>query len=545
MLPFCELARIGRGSDCTVVVDDPRVSRSHAAIRPAQPYAVTDLGSINGTFVGQERLRPGVVRALAAGETFFVGDSALAMRPSGLSAPARERILTVEQLPAYLEAAPEDARGAGTVLLRVRATRTSDDRWLPVVLGDLLSGARDWLLRGAGPGVVLGIRASSRADAVSLERDALSRLGGWAITATAETVFVSGAATGDTVDGVTSLLRGGTDVRLQRGAIVIRDPAMQALRESVARVAKVQVNLLVLGETGVGKDIVASMAHEMSPRADQPFVRLNCASLPEALMENELFGHERGAFTGADGARVGLLEAAHGGTVFLDEIGDLALPLQAKLLIVIETGEIMRLGGVRPRRIDVRFVAATNRPLDKDIEAGRFRRDLFHRLNGVSVTVPPLRERRGEIEPLARAFLGSACARFGLPPAELSAEAVEALLAHAWPGNVRELRNVIERAVLLAGETILKAAHLGFPPGDAAAVDSQSAGAKISHEVVAHEPRGGAALSGPELERAAIEEALVRCGGNQSRAAQVLGIPRRTLVRRIAQLGLPRPRDDG
>jgi two-component system response regulator AtoC len=535
LLPPGELARVGRGADCTIVVDDPRVSRSHAVIRPAPPYAVTDLGSANGTFVGGARLTPGEARPIAAGETFFVGDSALVMRPSGLATLAPERFLGLERLSEQLSALSPDTRGAGTVLLRVRADRAADEHWLPIILGELLVGPRDWLLHPSSPGVVLGVRASSRSDAASLERAVLSRLGGWAITATAAATFIPGDTPGDVVEGVMALVRGGADLRLRRGAIIIQDPAMEALKATIVRVAKVQLNVLVLGETGAGKDIVASMLHELSARADQPFVRLNCGSLPPNLIESELFGHERGAFTGADRARPGLIEAGHGGTVLLDEIGDLPLPLQVKLLNVIETSEINRLGGVRPKRIDVRFVAATNRPLERDVREGRFRLDLFHRLSGVSLTVPPLRDRRSDIEPLARSFLEDACARFGLPRAALSASAIEALQAYPWPGNVRELRNVVERAALLAGETTLTAHHLGLPPVDRLFPEDQGGPADATSRV--------AVAPAAQSEREAIEQALVQCSGNQSRAADLLGIPRRTLVRRIAQLGLPRPRD--
>jgi two-component system, NtrC family, response regulator AtoC len=542
LLPPGELARIGRGADCTVTVDDPRVSRSHAALRPAPPYAVTDLGSANGTFVGSERLTPGKARTIAAGETFFVGDSALVMRPSGLATLAPERLVTLDRLAEHVGAGPPH-RTAGTVLMRVRADRPGDERWLPMILGELLVGPGDWLLRPSGPGIVVGLRTSSRSDAASIEREILSRLGGWAITATVAATFVPGDTPANVVEGVMALVRGSADVSLRRGAIVIRDPVMETLRAMIVRVAKVHLNALVLGETGVGKDIVASMLHELSARADQPFVRLNCASLPENLIENELFGHERGAFSGADRGRPGLIEAAQGGTVLLDEIGDLPLSLQAKLLNVIESREVTRLGGVQSRRIDVRFVAATNRPLERDVQEGRFRLDLFHRLSGVTLTVPPLRERRSDIEPLARSFLEDACARFGLPRASLSAPAVEALQAYHWPGNVRELRNVVERAALLAEATTLTAHHLGLPPVDSTWRASPASGAAEETGQRADTSAPVAAAPAAPSEREAIEQALLRCGGNQSRAADLLGMPRRTLVRRIAQLGLPRPRE--
>jgi len=207
LLPPGEIARIGRGADCTVAIDDPRVSRSHAAVRPTAPFAVTDLGSANGTFVGRRRLTPGQAQTVAEGETFFVGDSALVLRSSGLAAPAAERVLTLERLLDHLSAGAADPTPpAGTVLLRVRATRAADDRWIPRILGELLAGPRDWLMHLLGPGVVLGIGASARADAAALERQALSRLGGWSITATADSSFVPAGTPGDLVATLYHLL---------------------------------------------------------------------------------------------------------------------------------------------------------------------------------------------------------------------------------------------------------------------------------------------------------------------------------------------------
>jgi transcriptional regulator with GAF, ATPase, and Fis domain len=302
----------------------------------------------------------------------------------------------------------------------------------------------------------------------------------------------------------------------------------------VARVASAPVNVLIVGETGVGKDVVASMLHELSARSSKPFVRLNCANLPEPLLESELFGHERGAFTGAVAAKTGLLETAEGGTAFLDEVGELPLALQAKLLRVIESHEVMRVGGLRPQSIDVRFVAATNRDLASDVREGRFRQDLYYRLNCVTLTVPPLRERPSEIEPMALLFLKSACARFGREGLLLSQASLAALTDYAWPGNARELRNVIERGVLLAPGDWIEPVHLGLPL------------VEVLANIGTDQPRTPAppatGSNSLEAERALIATALTKCGGNQSRAAKFLGIPRRTLVRQIARLGLPRPR---
>ncbi|MCK6552715.1 sigma 54-interacting transcriptional regulator, partial [Myxococcota bacterium] len=245
--------------------------------------------------------------------------------------------------------------------------------------------------------------------------------------------------------------------------IVVEAPAMLALHGLLARVAQGSISVLVLGETGVGKEIIAETIHQRSPRAERPFVKLNCAALSESLIESELFGYEKGAFTGAVRAKPGLLETANGGTVFLDEVGEMPLATQAKLLRVVEERKVLRVGGLEPRAIDVRIVSATNRDLEAEIDAGRFREDLYFRLNGIAVTVPPLRERVEEIPSLARLFAAKSAARDGLPqPPVIADAALACLVRHRWRGNIRELRNVVERAVVLAGGDAILPEHL--PP---------------------------------------------------------------------------------
>jgi DNA-binding NtrC family response regulator len=512
-------------------------------LKPTPPFAVSDLGSANGTFVNHQRLQAGEARPLAAGEPFFIGDSALVVRPSGLRPLSPERTLTMEQVTQLLTGAPGALVGGETatlVVLKVRASRPSETGWVQAILGDQFLPSIDWMVHLGDDEVAIGLRGASMVnaapvDAAPFERTAMETLGSWNVTATVESTVLQMADPLGAHESLLQFIRGGGVVRLQRGEIVVGDPAMRSLRQTLVRVAGTSMSLLVLGETGVGKDVVASMVHELSPRAANPFLRLNCASLPEGLLESELFGHERGSFTGAVATKIGLLEAADGGTVFLDEIGDLAVPLQAKLLRAIESCEITRLGAVRPRRIDVRFVAATNRDLIFDVKEKRFRSDLYHRLNGLTVTVPPLRERQVEIEPLARHFLGDACARFGITHADLSSASVAALKAYLWPGNVRELRNVIERGVLLANQPLLEPHHLGLPQANA-----------IVDEVEVLPGTGPRVLPSTDTasERSTIEDALTRCGGNQRRAADLLKISRRTLVRKIKKLGLPRPRQD-
>ena len=307
---------------------------------------------------------------------------------------------------------------------------------------------------------------------------------------------------------------------------VVQDPAMRELDVLVERVAQGTINVLVLGESGVGKELIAERVHACSPRRAAPLLRLNCAALPESVLEAEWFGFERGAFTGAVAAKPGLLESANGGTVFLDEIGEMPLPVQAKILRVIEARETFRLGALKPRPLDVRFVAATNRTLEEEVRQGRFRQDLFYRLNGVALHVPPLRDRPGEIEPLAHAFLVHAAKGLSLAPPTLRADALALLRAYTWPGNVRELRNFIERAVLLANGPELTPEQ--FP---VAAMASTLSTRRIG-------PAAGPVDAG---ERDRIVHALAEHGGNQSRAAKALGMARSTLVLRLDEYGITRP----
>ncbi len=316
----------------------------------------------------------------------------------------------------------------------------------------------------------------------------------------------------------------------QPSAVVVRDPAMQKLYGLIERVAKGQISVLILGETGVGKEVIADAIHRASPRSGASILKISCATLSEALLESELFGHERGAFTGAVTAKPGLVELADGGTVFLDEVGELTPSLQAKLLRLLETREVIRVGGLRSKRVDVRFLFATNRDLEEAVARGTFRSDLFFRLKGAVVEVPPLRERSSEIVPLAEAFLARAAEQMDLAHVPTLSDAAKArLLARSWPGNVRELRNEIERAALLSNSGEIQA--------DEFALETDRRADVIGAVRPTQVPPSDA-----HRERERIAQALLDCGGNQSRAAESLGIPRRTLVRKIAQFGLPRPR---
>lgn len=326
-----------------------------------------------------------------------------------------------------------------------------------------------------------------------------------------------------------------------------QDPAMRELYEQASRAAKATINVLILGETGVGKEVVARTIHDRSPRANGPYLCLNCGALSESLLESELFGHEKGAFTGALQARPGLFESAAGGTVFLDEVGELPPSIQVKLLRVLEDRKVLRVGARVPTAVDVRFVAATNRDLEAAVSAGTFREDLFFRLNGISLAVPPLRRRRGEILPLALAFIERACAQLDrVRPLSLSDAALACFESYSWPGNVRELKNVIERAVVLCRGDVILPEHL--PPKLVSGAEPDAERAAPAQVSIADERQSAIERLRKEVqaaERARIMDALEKCGGNQTRAASLLGISRRTLVTRLGELDIPRPRKAG
>ncbi|RMF87471.1 MAG: sigma-54-dependent Fis family transcriptional regulator, partial [Planctomycetota bacterium] len=294
--------------------------------------------------------------------------------------------------------------------------------------------------------------------------------------------------------------------------VVCRSEAFRNVLETAAVVAPSDAPVLILGPRGAGKEVVARLIRDWSTRADKPMVTANCAGLSETLIESELFGHAKGAFTDAKEARQGVFRAADGGTLFLDEIGELPLHIQAKLLRALESGEITPVGEDRPVRVDIRLIAATNRDLEKEIEAGRFREDLYYRINVIEVRVPPLAERREDILPLARHLAG----RFRKAPVRFSPQASNAMLAYSWPGNVRELRNAVQRACLLARGDVILPEHL--PPNVTA-----TAGTQV-------EPSEGVL---PAMERAAILATLEECGGNRTQAAKKLGISRRALIYKL------------
>ncbi len=520
---------LGRSAEADLPIEVEWLSRRHARLHLGHPLEIEDLGSANGTFVGDTRLARGERRRLAAGDIVNLGPVQLLFHDAAIAISPRH-IWDREPFVARIEQECERARASATgfAVIHVRtADRDARARAIqPLLIGSLRpcdliahagTGRYDVLFVGARPG---------EGHAVIRRLEEQSSAGGSQIRLGVAYYPRDGS------DGPGLLARARAeaddDERQSHGAdhMVLVSEQMQRLHSMVERVARSRLHVLLLGETGVGKEVIAERIHALSSRFARPFVRINCATLAAPLLESQLFGHVRGAFTGADRDRVGLLDAADGGTLFLDEVAEMPMEVQAKLLRVLEDGKVARLGAIEFHAVDVRVIAATNCDLEEAVVQGAFRADLFHRLDGASLVIPPLRERREEIAPLARAFVARGRRRMAIEqPITLSDQALAFLHDHDWPGNLRELRNVIERAMVLSDGLILPE-HLPLTRFSA--------------------PKRAAPLADPEDDeeqgRAEVVEALARAGGNQSRAAKLLGISRGTLIARIARYGLPRPR---
>jgi sigma-54-specific transcriptional regulator len=350
----------------------------------------------------------------------------------------------------------------------------------------------------------------------------------------------------------------GHAISIRAKALTFEDPASRLLLDRVRLVAPSDATALIVGESGTGKELIARLLHTLSARVEQPFVAVNCGALSETLIESELFGHEKGAFTGAMTSKPGWFEAAHGGTLFLDEVGDLPPSMQVKLLRVLQEREVVRVGSRQPRKVDLRLVAATNVSLEAAVQAGRFREDLYYRLNVARLTLAPLRERPCDIMPLAHHFLDQYAKRLRIAPPELSAQARQRMLAHAWPGNIRELENVIHYAMLVCRDSRVEAADLQFP---ALALKRGDTDTPAAAAVLTQLPSGASALNRtgptPALEQALtalfqegrpglwehIEETVFRsayayCEGNQVQTSKLLDLSRNIVRARTAQFGI-------
>jgi len=518
-LPASGTVTVGRGDSADFCVDDQAISRKHVSFHLGESLTVEDLGSANGTRVGGRSVAPRTPTALLPGELVEIGQTLLVVqRAHELGHQVR-----VDEH-AYFESRLEDECGASGRAQRTFAVvRVRAPGWPP-------ASAEARLAALTRPGDVLARYGPAEYELLWVDTEAKTIPGRLAPlrreleeldprAGVAAVAFPSdGRTAAQLLERLGAALRGVTETPVEANS-------MDGLRAIVGRVAASPLSVLITGETGVGKGVLAREIHLRSPRSRGPLVILNCAELSSSLLEAELFGFERGAFTGASSSKPGMVETADGGTLVLDEVAEMDLANQAKLLQVLGERQVRRLGSVRPRSVDVRVVAATNRDLPAEVERGAFRRDLYFRLAGMTLEIPPLRERRNEIGALARAFIAEFARSAGLAEVPtLSSAALEALARYSWPGNVRELRNAIERAVVLSdGEPIVPA---NLPVERRWAPVPPASGAR---------PHGGD-------ERARIEEALARCGGSQVRAAALLGISRRTLVTRLTDLGLPRPR---
>ena len=526
VLPTVGELGIGRGNDCDVVIDDVKASRRHALLRihPGARIEVVDLGSSNGTLVGSRRAPAHATIDLTVGTPVTIGSTVLIVQRS--SASRAERVFNRPDFEARLTKAlaASGGRVVGTLRIRfedddlVSKKTTVDEGSGEVTRTELLDRTLDARLEAT--------------EVVWVELDGtfhllLTRDSAGAVREVGDDIVGTLGAAGF-VAGFVVDIRSAAATPVPPSGAAHQEGALARLEPVIARIASGNISVLLVGETGVGKEVLARRIHALSRRAAAPFVAFNCAAISETLLESELFGYERGAFSGATQTKSGLLESANGGTVFLDEIGELPLGLQSKLLRVLEQREVLRVGALRPRALDVRFVAATNRDLEAEIAERRFRQDLYFRLNGSTIEIPPLRERVEEIGSLAALFAERARREAGRPEAVDFAPEVLALFErYAWPGNVRELRNVVERAVLLAPEAVITLDHVPklrpsmAPPAPSAAPP----------------PFGS-----PNDERAAILAALEACAFNQTQAAKRLGMSRRTFVSRLDAYGLPRPR---
>ena len=570
-LPQDGAVLIGRVPEAELQLQDASVSRRHARITVAGGEAsVSDLESFNGTRVNGEIVSG--ARELHTGDVVAIGDVLLVLHRGAREQAARTLLpasAVRRRVAEEIERAQEAGRSFSLIALHVETPPAPGDR--PVldraVLSRLrLADAAGWL----GERELLAIVPEQTAAQVRLLAQelaaAVAAAGG---TGAASPPGRAGIATspGDGCDADTligaarsaasaapagSVLDAGaaaTRLRMDEREILLADPAMLGVFELLKRLARSDLPVLIRGETGAGKENAAYAVHHFSARQGKPFVAVNCAALAETLLESELFGHERGAFSGATHTKPGLLETASGGTIFLDEVGELSPGAQSKLLRALETRRITRVGDVREREVDIRIVAATHRDLEDEIREKRFRQDLFFRLGAATVILPPLRERPREVLLLLREFLRSACTRLGRGPMELAPVAQQALAAYGWPGNVRELRNLADFLAAAVVEPAITLRHL--PPHIAGPLaDPQRPGGPAPAEgpaapaAAAAEDAAPAAAFRPiaeeirELEHRRMAEALTAAGGVRKVAAELITMPLRTFTMKLKQYGL-------
>lgn len=544
-------------------------------LTPTMGVQVCDQGSANGTFYERGRLKPNVWTDIEFRQPITIPESVLVVQrchpteecqrcegSERFQARLRDELMTHARLQQELGVC---------VIHFAPAARRAVDAIVGLLAPDDIVGD----LSQASVAMVLVRRAPRAVDdfASAIETYLVAR-GARPVVRT--TTFPRDGSTVEALFVEEATPKVASSETIRPLGLETHGPDMQVIHAMVARVAPTTTSILICGETGTGKDVLAHAIHQASTRAAHPFIAVNCAALPDNLLESELFGFEKGAFTGAHSAKPGQFELADGGTLFLDEIGDMPFSAQSKLLRVIQERSILRLGGVKERPIDIRLIAATNRDLPALIDGGRFRADLFYRLNGFSFTLPPLRDRVDSIVPMARHFIARAAAVLKKKPPTIPRAVREALKRYLWPGNIRELKSVIERAVLLAANGVLDLTHLprevveasaGHASGRAGptshkrgALDASAGESSVDSEVPPEgpwspdvtaiptpphsesEPPSAPSRGHVQLTREEVEGALQRCGGNQRAAAKLLKVARGTLIARMEQYGLRRPR---
>jgi two-component system, NtrC family, response regulator AtoC len=536
---------VGRAAPADHILDDPTLSRAHARFTLLDDGAVEvrDLGSTNGTevrgqAVSEARVGPGDPIGLGS----VVASVHVVQGPADSPAAIEGHDRFVDKLEHEVARARAFRRPVTVLMARAVGGRTRHvSQWLP----RLRSALRpvDLLALYGNESVLLALPEMDGAAAARwAEGQVGARRAAEPTLAFGVAAFPEAGASADALIEAarTAMLAASTDAPVHSAGhteappaeLLVVGEAMKRVERLIERVAASQIPVLVQGETGTGKELVARALHARSPRSEGPLRAVNCGAIPATLLESTLFGHEKGAFTGADQTRPGVFEQADGGTVFLDEVGELSPSAQAALLRVLETRRVTRVGSSREKALDVRVVAATHRDLEAMCDEGTFRWDLLFRLNTMVIPVPPLRQRTEEVAPLAQRFVASAAAAHGREVREVAPEAMALLEAYRWPGNVRELRNAIERAVVVADGPVLQ------PQDLSERVRGASSG-----------PRADATLADPgadvpfrdrvrQFERQLMVEALAAAGGNQSEAARRLGMPRRTFVSKVREYGL-------
>lgn len=563
---------VGREPGADIILNENQVSRKHAQfLTVGAETKVIDLGSTNGTFVNGERVT--LERALAEGDEIQIGANILKFSVLNPIDGGRLGLMShghfENRLSEELDRAHRYKRPLSLFMIGINIeggdAQSNDAQlklWYPKVVHYLRKIIRtmDLLAHYGKYELELLLPETEKAVALKLAE----RITGEKVFDRRLYLSVGMAAfpeDGTTPDILVEKSRkalreakqnpGGRIVQVKDNVrrlqvsnteVIIKSEKMQQLFELSERIAKSTITVLIQGETGVGKEVVAESIHVNSERSKMPLVCINCAALTETLLESELFGHEKGAFTGADQLKIGLFESARGGTIFLDEVGEMPLKTQAKLLRVLQSKKIMRVGSNREIDTDVRVVAATNRKLEDLVAKNQFREDLYYRLNAATVTVPPLRERKDEIPYLAQAFIDHVCKENHLEHKQIAPDAMEILQRYQWPGNIRELKNTIERAVIIAdGDTIYRESIANkLNTGFAEYVEPSIPDASFGQTIVPATAVGDMKEVISSYEKNIILQALKRTGWNQTKASDLLQIPRRTLVSKIKKYGIKR-----